>query len=47
MMRIRVDFNVFPALDGSGIGEKKSSPVSAECIEFSMNLGGNTDAYSP
>ena len=35
-----VGFNVFPALQGNGIGD---DPVPAESREYSLNLGGNTD----
>lgn len=49
----QVGSNVFPALQGSGIGITRQSPVrmsvgkqvpvSAECRGFPLNLGGNTD----
>ena len=38
-----VGFNVFPALQGSGIGQQTRVPYRQSAERISLNLGGNTD----
>ena len=39
----QVGSNVFPALQGSGIGIDHGCPYRQSAERFSLNLGGNTD----